>query len=61
MPEDVLSFSADAIFRGRFPGGCDKSNIDLFNAGAVAATIRSSLGTKVDVLQKNLSVVSPLR
>ncbi len=46
---------------GRFPGSYDKSNIDLFNAGAVAAAIRSSLGAKVDVLQKNLSVVSPLQ
>lgn len=46
---------------GKFPGTSSKENIDLFNKGDVAAALKTLLGSKMPVLQENLSVVSPLQ
>ena len=46
---------------GKYPGEYSKDNIDIFDKGAVAATLKTLLGPKMAVFQKNLSAVSPLQ
>ena len=45
---------------GRYPGSYSKDNIDLFDRGAIAASLRNALGGKMEVLKTNLSTVGPL-
>lgn len=45
----------------RYPGSYSRDNIDLFGKGAVAAALRAALGTKMAVLEENLSTVGPLQ
>lgn len=46
---------------GKYPGEYSKDNIDIFDKGAVAATLKTLLGPKMAVFQRNLSAVSPLQ
>ena len=45
---------------GKYPGEYSKDNIDIFDKGGVAAALKTLLGPKMAVFQKNLSVASPL-
>jgi hypothetical protein len=45
---------------GKYPGEYSKDNIDIFDKGAVAAALKTLLGPKMAVFQRNLSAVSPL-
>ncbi len=46
---------------GKYPGESSKDNIDIFDKGAVAATLKMLLGPKMAIFQRNLSAVSPLQ
>ena len=46
---------------GRYPGSFAENNIDLFDKGAVAASLRMAVGEKMAVLENNLSTVTPLQ
>lgn len=46
---------------GKYPGEYSKDNIDIFDKGAVAAALKTLLGPKMAVLQRNLSAVSSLQ
>ncbi|WP_296722678.1 hypothetical protein [Erythrobacter sp.] len=46
---------------GKYPGTSGRDNIDIFERGAVAATLKARLGPKFATLRTNLSVVSPLQ
>lgn len=46
---------------GRYPGSYAKDNIDLFDKGGVAASLRAVLGSKMSVLKANLATVTPLK
>lgn len=46
---------------GKYPGEFSKDNIDIFDKGAVAATLKMLIGPKMAIFQRNLSAVSPLQ
>jgi hypothetical protein len=46
---------------GKYPGENGRDSIDLFDRGAIAAALRTRLGTRMAVLRRNLAVVTPLR
>ena len=46
---------------GKYPGEYSNDNIDIFDKGAVAASLKTLLGPKMPVFQTNLSTVSPLQ
>lgn len=46
---------------GKYPGEYSKDNIDIFDKGAVAVSLKTLLGPKMAVFQRNLSAVSPLQ
>lgn len=60
VPGTPLEWDNLAGLVGRYPGNYSEDNIDLFDAGAVAAALRAMLGDKMAVLEENLSAVAPL-
>lgn len=60
VPGTPLEWDNLAGLVGRYPGSYSEDNIDLFDAGAVAAALRALLGEKMVVLEENLSAVAPL-
>ena len=46
---------------GKYPREYSKDNIDIFGKGTVAAALKTLLGPKMAVFQRNLSAVTPLQ
>jgi len=55
-----LEWTNLASLVGRYPGSYSRDNIDLFDKGAIAAALRSALGSKMAVLKANLATITPL-
>lgn len=60
VPGIPLDWNNLAAHVGKYPGGYSADNIDLFDKGAVAAALKSRMGSKMEVLKTNLSVTGGL-